>query len=90
MNKLKDIAENLSQVSYGSWLRLALLLLSLVNAVLRMLGAETFFYTEEGTAEVISCLMIVISAACAFWKNNSFTAAAQQADRLLDEMRGRG
>jgi len=87
MNKLKDIAENLAQVSYGTWLRFALLLLSLVNAVLRMLGIETFLFTEQEAADVISCLMIVLSAACAFWKNNSFTAAAQQADRLLEEMR---
>jgi len=87
MKKLKDITENLSQVSYGTWLRLALLLLAVVNMILRTLGIETFIIAEQDVADIISVLMLVITAACAYWKNNSFTDAAQQADRLLQEMR---
>ena len=64
-------------------MRLVLLVLSLVNITLQSVGVKTIPVNNEQIATVISIVFAVASAFAAYWKNNSFTAAAQAADAAL-------
>lgn len=87
MNKLKDIAENITKVSIGTWIRLAMVMLALVNVTLRMAGVQTLPFTPEDVADLISGLFVIATALTAYWKNNSFTAAAIEADEYMRRLR---
>lgn len=86
MKKLKDIISNLSTVNPGTWIRLGLLLLSLANAGLNMFGVHTTVLVSDEASEVLSFLFAIIAALAAYWKNNSFTAAAQAADKAMKQI----
>lgn len=87
MNKLKDIAENITQVSVGTWIRLALVVLALVNVTLRLAGVQTLPFAPEDISDLISSLFAIIVVLNAYWKNNSFTAAALAADDVMTRLR---
>lgn len=83
MTKIKDIISNLSGVSVGTWVRLILMVISLVNMALAAAGKAPISadYTEIYT--VVSVIFSAIVGIASYWKNNSFTAAAQAADEFL-------
>lgn len=83
MEKLKKAGSSIASVTPGAWLRLALLLLSMVNMVLMGLGVKTLPFDSERVGRAAGAVFAVVSALAAYWKNNSFTAAAQAADRVL-------
>lgn len=87
MNKIKDIAENITKVSVGTWIRLSMVMLALVNVILRMLGVQTIPVATEDVADLISGLFVIATALTAYWKNNSFTAAAIEADEYMRRLR---
>lgn len=88
MNKFKSILVSLATVSAGTWARLALLLLSLVNAGLQLFGIGWQIpYVEQEVTSAVSLAFAALCALVGYWKNNSFTLAAQEADRVL---RGEG
>jgi len=88
MKILKDIIENVSEVSFGTWARLAALVLSFINAALISMGVHPLPVSEEQVFQALSMILAAICAVAAYWKNNSFTAAAQAADKVLEEKRG--
>lgn len=80
---MKNIILTLSGVSVGTWVRGVLLVISIVNMALVALGKAPVSVQYE---EVYALVSIVLSAAvgiASYWKNNSFTAAAQAADEFL-------
>ena len=87
INRIKDIAQNISNVPLATWVRLAFLVLSLINLALRSLGIETMRFSDEDVSGAVSIVFAAVSAAAAYWKNNSFTSAALEADRVLTERR---
>lgn len=78
MNKI-----NLKDVSVSTWIRTALLILSLVNMILTAAGKSVLPFSDEQVGEAVSVLFTVITSLVAWWKNNSFTVNAQAADKLL-------
>ena len=85
MNKIKDITGNLTQVTPATWARLALLIISIANLALRSLGFDTMKFPEKEVSDAVSIILAAASALAAYWKNNSFTSAALEADRILRE-----
>ena len=85
MNKIKDIVGNLSQVPPATWARLAFLVISVVNLALRSLGFETMRFSEKEVSDAVSIILAAVCALAAYWKNNSFTSAALEADRILKQ-----
>lgn len=74
-------------ISKGTLIRTVLLLLALVNQVLTVCGISPLPIADETVTEGISLLFTVVTAVMAWWKNNSFTPAAIEADALLAELR---
>ena len=75
------------KISAGTVARTIVLLLALVNQVLSMLGIPVLPIEDEAINTVVSTMWTIIAAVVAWWKNNSFTTAALEADQVLAEKR---
>ena len=83
MTKIKDIFTNLSGVKTSTWIRLIMLVLSLVNLILGAFNIAPITFDENELYTVVSVIFAVITGVVTFWKNNSFTSAAQAADEYF-------
>lgn len=63
--------------------RTVVLFLLLVNQLLIMFGANPLPFSEEQLYEGVSAVATVGVTVWAWWKNNSFTQAGQEADVYL-------
>lgn len=75
---------NLKGVSAQTWARTLVLIIALVNQILVIVGKRTGTLDIEQWQEYVTYALTVIGSVWAWWKNNSFTDKAQQADRLLN------
>lgn len=76
---------NLKGVSMQTWVRTLVLILALVNQALVMFGVTDNEVELETWTWYATYAFTVISAVWSWWKNNSFTQKAQQADAILHE-----
>lgn len=76
-----------NQISNGTIARTVVLLFALVNQFLTICGWNPLPFSEEGVYEGISLLLTVGASLWAWWKNNSFSEAALEADRYLKAVR---
>ena len=80
---MKKLFEYAKRVSVGTWVRGVLSLVSIVNMALAAFG-KTPLNIEYG--ELYTAISLIFAAAVGFasyWKNNSFTSAAIEADTPL-------
>ena len=70
-------------------IRTVVLILALANNCLTMTGHSVLPVTDEQVSELLSLCITIGAALWAWWKNNSFTAAAIQADQVLDELKSK-
>lgn len=76
---------NLKGVSNQTWVRTIVLVLALVNQALVMFGVTDNEVELETWTRYATYIFTVISALWSWWKNNSFTTKAQEADTLLKQ-----
>ena len=70
-------------------IRTIVLIVALVNQFLMLKGHSILPIEETEVNELISVAWTVVSALAAWWKNNSFTREAIEADKYLAQLRGR-
>ena len=75
---------NFKGVSVQTWARTLVLILALVSQLCVILGKRTEAIDIEQWQEYVTYALTVISSIWAWWKNNSFTDKAQNADKLLN------
>lgn len=75
---------NLKGVSVQTWVRTIVLLLALANQALVMFGITKTEIELEQWTQWASYIFTVITAVWSWWKNNSFTDKAQEADILIN------
>lgn len=68
-------------------IRTILLAITLLNQVLLLLGKNPLPFAEEDLYAALSTLATLAATVWAWWKNNSFTAEALEADRQLTALR---
>ena len=85
MAKIKDILSNIGNVKAGTWARLILMVISLVNMALAAAGKAPIPADYNEIYTIVSIVFSVLVGISAYWKNNSFTEAAQTADKYLHE-----
>lgn len=73
---------NLKGITKESVIGVALLLLSLVNATLQMLGLDTIPIASENVSEVISIAFLIVTALWNAWKNRNLSTASQKAQEI--------
>lgn len=74
-------------VKVSTVIRTAVLLLALINQILAALGKSPLPITDEQLSELISAGLTVLASLWGWWKNNSFTGEAVQADTYLEKLR---
>jgi SPP1 family holin len=78
-----------SKVSTSTIARTIILILALINQVLTSTGHSVIPISNDQVQEIVSLVFTIISALVAWWKNNSFTAPAKQADEWMHTMKER-
>lgn len=68
-------------------IRTIILIVALINQILTSTGHSIIPITDEQITEIISLLFTVAASLWAWWKNNSFTPNALQADEVLQELK---
>ena len=68
-------------------IRTVILLVALVNQILTITGHSIIPVGEDQLTELISVAFTVVTALIAWWKNNSFSPEAIEADEYLAKLR---
>ena len=74
---------NLKGVTVQTWARTIVLLLALVSQLCVILGKRTEAIDVDQWQEYVTYALTVGASIVAWWKNNSFTKQAQDADESL-------
>lgn len=75
---------NIKGVKIDTWARLIVLLLAFISQLLVIIGKRTKAIDVETWQEYATYIATAITAAWGYWKNNSFTNAAQYGDKVKD------
>ena len=78
---------NLRGVTPATWARLAALILALCNQVLAIFGREALPIYEETLTQIVTVGLTLCASFAAWWKNNSFTPEAIEADDFLCQLK---
>ena len=71
------------KVTISTIIRTVLLTLALVNQVLTTLGISLLPIEDEQATEIISISFTAVTSLITWWKNNSFTTAAIECDKIM-------
>ena len=83
-------APNAPTVTAGTIARTACLLLALANQVLSALGKPVLPIESATVEQLVTAGITTVTALIAWWKNNSFTPAALEADKTFDRLKAQG
>lgn len=70
-------------------IRTVILAVALINQILTVCGLSIIPITNEQITEVISLIFTIGASVWAWWKNNSFTKPALEADEILKELKSK-
>lgn len=87
---MKAHTYNAPTISAGTIARTACLLLALANQVLSALGKPVLPIESATVEQLVTAGITTVTALIAWWKNNSFTAAALEADKTFDRLKAQG
>ena len=73
----------MNNVTTGTIARTIVLILALANQVLAMCGKQVLNIADDDIYQTVSLLFTIGASAVAWWKNNSFSQAAINADKFL-------
>lgn len=79
-----------NKISAGTIARTLCLLLALANQMLVVAGHSVLPIDDETLTQVITTGATMVTALAAWWKNNSFTKAAIQADEVMKAAKAEG
>ena len=78
---------NAPTISAGTIARTACLLLALTNQVLSALGKPVLPIESQTVEQLVTAGITTVAALVAWWKNNSFTSEAIEADAFMARMK---
>ena len=77
----------MKNISKDTIIRTAVLLVALINQVLTVFNINPLPFSNEEVYAFVSTLVTVIASIWAWWKNNSITKNAIEADKYLKELK---
>ncbi len=77
----------MKNVSKETILRTAVMLIALINQILTMFGINPLPFSDEQIYNILSAAATVVTTLWAWWKNNSFTKNAIEADKYLKKLK---
>ena len=78
-----------AKISANTIARTICLVVALVNQIFAIYGKEVLPFTEDSIYQIVSLIATLITAGVAWWKNNSFTSAAIEADDYMNCLKGK-
>lgn len=78
---------NLKGITSNEVIRIAILIVSLINAILQMMGFNTIPITNDDISNIISSLFLVITAFYNAYKNLNVSKPSQIVQYLIDAMK---
>lgn len=78
---------DLKNVTADTWARTVVLFLALANQMLAIFGKGQIAITEDEVYQLVSVIATIIATLSAWWKNNSFTQAAQVSDQMMKDIK---
>ncbi len=87
---MKAHTYNAPTISAGTIARTACLLLALANQMLSALGKPVLPIESATVEQLVTAGITTVTALVAWWKNNSFTPAALEADKTFDRLKAQG
>ena len=81
------IYTNDRSISAGTIARTAVLALALTNQVLSACGKPLLPIQSDQLEQLVTAGITTVTSLIAWWKNNSFTAAALEADKTFDRLK---
>ena len=87
---MKAHTYNAPTISADTIARTACLLLALANQVLSALGKPVLPIESATVEQLVTAGITTVTALIAWWKNNSFTTAALEADKTFDRLKAQG
>lgn len=69
--------------------RLVISILVCINMVASMAGWNPIKYDENSIYVTVSTIATIVTWAYGFWKNNNFTAAAKEGQKVVDEIKAK-
>lgn len=77
----------MTKVKIDTIVRTVLLVVALVNQALTLCGKSPLPFADEEIADFVAFVITGAAALWAWWKNNSFTKAAIEADKVLTQLK---
>lgn len=77
----------MNQVKTDTIVRTIVLIIALANQILAILGKEAFPVTDDQIYQIVSLIVTIGASVWAWWKNNSFTEAAIEGDKVKDRLK---
>lgn len=77
----------MNNVKTDTIVRTIVLVIALANQALAIAGKEAFPVTEDQVYQGVTLIVTIGASVWAWWKNNSFTKNAIEADKVLDELK---
>lgn len=68
-------------------IRTVILALALINQILTAFGISVIPIGDDQITELLSLVFTIGASVWAWWKNNSFTKNAIEADKVLDQLK---
>lgn len=75
------------KISAGTVARTVCLLLALTNQVLSACGKPVLPIESQTVEQLVTAGITTVAALVAWWKNNSFTTAALEADKTYEKVK---
>lgn len=82
----KEQIESSGKVKVAVIRRLIVLILTLVNQALVVLGFYSAVPINEGVIEIVSLVLVVAAALYCYWQNNSWSSEASICDNILQAL----
>lgn len=77
----------MKRISTDTIARTICLVFALVNQVLAIFGKNVLPFTNDEIYQTVSLVATLSTSLLAWWKNNSFTSAAIEADKLMESLK---
>lgn len=79
----------MKNLSISTIARTGILIFALLNQILTILGYNPLPWSDEQFYEGFTLLLTVGASLWAWWKNNSFTKEAIEADKVMKELKAK-
>lgn len=77
----------MNKISTGTIVRTVCLALALLNQVLTIFKVSPIKFEDEQINTLVTTIITIVTAVAAWWKNNSVTKSAIEADKHLKELK---